>query len=394
VRTLGGIALDPPAALRASRLDGRARPGLAAQCWALAHRLLVGAGGADREAFVRYVEDQLSGVDEAVAWQRHLGHVTAGADSSERGAGTLTLTLPGSPVPEVEARRLGPAEVDALLGELLLDRGRPMAARPLLESALSADPSQPVALAAMGRLARLEGSLDLAVAMSRRALEADPDERAVAAELASALLAREGEAPSRELAEVEELLALLARSGSEIEPPWIELAAIYARSDRESRGDFSRTVSVCRLAVTSEPSSSWRRILLARALLIGGAVEQARWTAREAAALAIASTDPVAANNVCWYGAVGGLAAGVAAACDRAVELRPQRGLYRDSRAVVRALTGDLPGAAEDLRVFLGSADASPPAIRAQRSTWLEELERGESPFDERTLAALSDLPF
>jgi hypothetical protein len=83
-------------------------------------------------------------------------------------------------------------------------------------------------------------------------------------------------------------------------------------------------------------------------------------------------------------------------ACERAVELRPESHSILDSRAVARALTGDLAGAAADLRAALelsGKENRWDDEQKAKRAGWLRRLEAGESPFAGDGPAALGDDP-
>src|SRR6185436_9823146 len=71
-------------------------------------------------------------------------------------------------------------------------------------------------------------------------------------------------------------------------------------------------------------------------------------------------------NNVCWKGSLLGVdsARAVTHACEIAVKLEPSPGI-RDSRAVNRALLGDLAGAIEDFQVFIkGTPDRRKAAQR------------------------------
>lgn len=96
-------------------------------------------------------------------------------------------------------------------------------------------------------------------------------------------------------------------------------------------------------------------------------------------------------NRLCWFGALAERAAEVPTACDMAVSLAPDNGMFRNSRAVARALTGDLDAAAEDFGHYLRwAADAGQAAneIR-QRRGWLEALQGGEQPIDSMVLRGL-----
>ena len=85
-----------------------------------------------------------------------------------------------------------------------------------------------------------------------------------------------------------------------------------------------------------------------------------------------ASADEV--NNVCWAGAMSGLAREVISLCDIAVGLAPADDSIIDSRGLARALTGNPEGAIKDFRGFMLLADS---AGRRVREEWIEEL-RGD----------------
>jgi WD40 repeat protein len=100
-------------------------------------------------------------------------------------------------------------------------------------------------------------------------------------------------------------------------------------------------------------------------------------------------------NVLCWFGSLWGYAAEVMDACERAVELAPDNGGFRDSRGVARALTGDYPGAIKDFKFYVEWSKENdrydPDGLR--REAWIAELEAGGHPFDEDTLAELGMRP-
>ena len=96
-------------------------------------------------------------------------------------------------------------------------------------------------------------------------------------------------------------------------------------------------------------------------------------------------------NNLCWSGSLWGHAADVIGACEHAVELVPDRGDYRDSRGLARALMGDYAGAIEDFEFAVErwkEEDEYEPR-GPRREAWIIELEQGRNPFDFDTLEAL-----
>lgn len=95
-------------------------------------------------------------------------------------------------------------------------------------------------------------------------------------------------------------------------------------------------------------------------------------------------------NQVCWQGGLDAQAETVLPACERAVELEPDNGGYRDSRGLARALTGDYAGAIEDFQFYVKwGQDIRPQEMLDKRRDWIQQLEAGKNPFDEATLEAL-----
>jgi DNA polymerase III delta prime subunit len=97
-------------------------------------------------------------------------------------------------------------------------------------------------------------------------------------------------------------------------------------------------------------------------------------------------------NDVCWAGSLAGHADEVVEVCEKAVELAPDNGLYRDSRGLCRALTGDYGGAIEDFEFYVEWAkeNGEDEQDRAKREVWIAALEAGENPFTEEVLKELA----
>ena len=299
-------------------------------------------------------------------------------------------TAPGSGSP-LRLTALEQADWLSVLGAFLARQGRPLAARRKLEQALAQRGDLPAALEGLALVelgsGNYEGALELFFrALQRGTLSEHGDRSAIAA----ALSARQrGTSADRLLPIVDLVVARRPRWSS----AWVTLAEIAAREAESDRADYDEVVSYCRRAVAAEPDSGWLRLLLGRAHWLAHEREAALREAARATQLTLESGDATAANNLCWYGGVSGFAEQVAPVCELAVAMHPGSGLYRDSRGLVRALRGDLSGAAEDFRFFLDSPDADAAASTARRA-WLESLQRGHMPFDESTLAELPRLPF
>ena len=91
-------------------------------------------------------------------------------------------------------------------------------------------------------------------------------------------------------------------------------------------------------------------------------------------------------NTLCWWGGLWNQAAEVVSACDRAVELAPDNAYIKNSRGLVRALTGDMEGAIQDFEAFVAST--SDAKLKVQRQAWIEALRAGQQPLTEEVLAA------
>ncbi|MFB2836605.1 hypothetical protein [Floridanema evergladense] len=62
-------------------------------------------------------------------------------------------------------------------------------------------------------------------------------------------------------------------------------------------------------------------------------------------------------NSLCWLGYLQRYASDVMFAGEKAVELEPNEGDWRDSRGLARALTGDVKDAIEDFQIFIAQTD-------------------------------------
>ena len=97
--------------------------------------------------------------------------------------------------------------------------------------------------------------------------------------------------------------------------------------------------------------------------------------------------DPETFNTFCWLGSLHGKPAKVMFACEKAIALAPEDGHIRDSRALARALTGDISGAIEDFQTFIEWTDNEKQ--KAQRQRWVVALRAGENPFTDKELETL-----
>ncbi|NJO15389.1 MAG: hypothetical protein HC877_06475 [Thioploca sp.] len=92
-------------------------------------------------------------------------------------------------------------------------------------------------------------------------------------------------------------------------------------------------------------------------------------------------------NRLCWNGSLDGYANKVMNACERAVELAPKNGRIRDSRALARALTGDIQSAIEDFQFAIENYGSE--KFKKERQAWVAALQRGKNPFTKEVLEEL-----
>jgi tetratricopeptide (TPR) repeat protein len=104
----------------------------------------------------------------------------------------------------------------------------------------------------------------------------------------------------------------------------------------------------------------------ADALALVGDKEEAqrRFVAAWNAVLAMGELgrEPELANHICWTSSTSGFADAAQESCDKAVEWADPaiRDLYRDSRGLARALTGNKQGAIEDFEAVIAYLKKEP----------------------------------
>ncbi|MCP4695632.1 MAG: CHAT domain-containing protein [Gammaproteobacteria bacterium] len=92
-------------------------------------------------------------------------------------------------------------------------------------------------------------------------------------------------------------------------------------------------------------------------------------------------------NTLCRFGGIYQKAAPVLPACEKAAELAPDNHEIRDSRGLVRALTGDTQGAITDFQFFVEKTDGEED--KAQLQEWIKALQKGKNPFTPELLEQL-----
>ncbi|MBE2264471.1 MAG: hypothetical protein IAE92_17120, partial [Burkholderiaceae bacterium] len=98
-------------------------------------------------------------------------------------------------------------------------------------------------------------------------------------------------------------------------------------------------------------------------------------------------------DALCHSGALHRRASDVLAFCNKAVELSPENGSFRDHRGLARALTGKTEKAILDFSAYLdwGKKTGQPEQALDQRREWIAELKADRNPFTPPVLAGLRE---
>jgi hypothetical protein len=99
-------------------------------------------------------------------------------------------------------------------------------------------------------------------------------------------------------------------------------------------------------------------------------------------------------NSLCWDAGTHGQGTGMLEACNNAVERATGNTVYisKDSRGIVRALTGNFKGAINDLTEFENFRIKQGCTNREdlqRRQAWVESLRQGKNPFSKSVLTNL-----
>lgn len=105
--------------------------------------------------------------------------------------------------------------------------------------------------------------------------------------------------------------------------------------------------------------------------------------------------DPDHYNSACWHGSLLGHAQDVLEYCEQAVKFAQSenKGWYRDSRGLARALSGNVKGAIEDFSAFVAWSKVNNyyKDLGVKREQWIADLEDEKDPFDAATLKELQN---
>jgi tetratricopeptide (TPR) repeat protein len=278
-----------------------------AQSWALVHYLTHGGGPARREQFARFLELLSSGAEVGEALRAALGQT---AEEVERGLrayaaagrfGERVEALGGAAEGEAKSEaafEAGPVARALLLthfGDLLVQTGRRDEAETYLTEALALDPALGQANLKLGALRLRQGRHAEAVALLRRAADADPRDHLALYHLADAL-DREGlgmtaeDLSVRGFEEKTELIRGLLGRALELAPEFVEAYRLLAEVEIERGGRPEEAAALVRRALALAPRRQDLLLVLAHASLSRDDFSEAR---RIAASGPARSADPL-----------------------------------------------------------------------------------------------------
>ncbi|MCH9648674.1 MAG: DUF1570 domain-containing protein [Deltaproteobacteria bacterium] len=366
-----------------------------AQSWVLAHYIHLGEGSSEGSERLRiYMLLIAQGVESPKALADAFGDLNKLEHGLRKHIRKLLFPyakLPALPPVEQEGfriREIPPAEAAALAARFLLEGGRLEDAEDLVAVALKGTPKLAIAHEAAGLLHVGRREFPEAKAAFEEALEQGGS--GPLSHYGLAVLRFHQDRRTENLAAIEQHLQQALAVAPDFVPALARLAEVYRRIDATP----DRALTNIRRAVSLKPKSLIYSLKEAQILQESGKGEAAKATMEYVMSKVLTEGAASHNNTVCWNGSLWGLAEFVLPACDRAVELLPERHAYLDSRGVSRALAGDQKGALSDLRRAIELAGGQwPEETRAKRSDWIQSLEAGINPFGGEGAEKLRDDP-
>ncbi|NOZ70896.1 MAG: helix-turn-helix domain-containing protein [Chloroflexi bacterium] len=247
-----------------------------------------------------------------------------------------------------------------------------------------------MALLMLGQVHLLAGRSALAEAALHRALNLNPND-------------------AHTLAAIYFYLALL--TSRQADKDWDQVIDLYSRalaanpdliSARNNRGaaylqrgtdsDLSAAISDFRQTLAAKPDFAPAHLNLALALLRRSPDSFDEALPHLQTAHRLQPDDPATNNALCWNLSLNQRPTEALPFCDQAVA-GDDSGYSHDSRGLTLALLGRYDEAVTDFQTFLQRlADQDPPMYEVfapKRQAWIQALQQGKNPFDEKTLEAL-----
>ena len=189
------------------------------------------------------------------------------------------------------------------------------------------------------------------------------------------------------------------KHGGWSQPKKAQFLVKQGRAKARNSGNFKVAIAKFKQALKLDPSldldpeteakelASLAMVEKGRTLVAEGEVKGALAAYTEAQKLAPTIISAYSWGYLCWFGSLYGYPNEVLFACEKAVELDDKNGLYRDSRGLARALTGDNAGAIEDFQAFIEWTEDDESKV--QRQSWIEVLSSGVNPITPSVIKSL-----
>ncbi len=222
------------------------------------------------------------------------------------------------------------------------------------------------------------GKIDEAVAAFQQALSYDPtldiNPESKAGQVYAEILVMAGSS----LAQVGQLDSAIARFRQAVtQDPTLDIVPEAEAGRLYGEALTNEGIGLARVGLTDEAISTYQRAVELNPSL---------------------DIDPQPKAQLCRWGALWRRVELVLEACEQAVTLSDGDPMFRDSRGVARALTGDTAGAVEDFEAFvelLKEQDVYDPGSNQyrtyetdgkQREEWIAALQAGQNPFEDDAL--------
>ncbi len=366
-----------------------------AQSWALTHYLMVGdLSGKGRDQLIDYLNRIAAGESTQEAGTRAFGDLKD-LESRLR-IYTRKLRFPyfemAPPAPlsaeQVQIRELSRAAVTAMVALFRLESRQTKDVEEWVAFALEGAPDRVETQVAAGLLHTWNREFEQAEQAFQRAVRLEG--ASALAHYGLAVLRFYRDLAPESLGDIAQHLEHARAIDPGFAPAEARLAELYRRTE----GCSPQALTHIRDARAIDPRYLLYPLKEAEILMRCGEEDEARSIVRQVVREAEDSQSASVNNQVCWSGSLWGFARQVLSVCDLAVEMNPESYSILDSRGVARAISGDMEGAAADLRTALqlaGQGWREEP--KTQREAWIRGLESGENPFAGEGLATFREDP-
>ena len=264
------------------RLDGPSREAYFAASWGLIHYILI-ENSTRRGQLVAFMDKLASGMASDAAFQATFGDPSVLERELRQNVSsgglfrTRAVALPAASGRAPEPRTLGDADVEALLGRLLLEENRQADVEPHLAKAVALNPRSGDVDAAVGLLRLKEGRVADAVESLQKsaALAPDEPEAHLALGYAAVRLLQEGAPAVRVPRLVETARTALSRA-LELDPDRPMALALMARALTLGTPELARAQALLEHAIELSPARDDFRLTLAEILAQRDQLDQAR----------------------------------------------------------------------------------------------------------------------